>query len=96
MIKEISEVTVASPTFKEVLNRIDEKNEEAAVDIYCRMLIGLVGLVIAVLVFIFAAPSDKLLGTVFLIFPVFPVFWGVSEDYTDAKRELLGKPSEVG
>lgn len=89
-----SEVHTASPTLKEVLKKIDDRNENAAVDIYLRILIGTVGLIVAILVFIFANPNEKMLGIAFSIFPVLPVFWGVSDDFAEAKVALREQSKE--
>jgi hypothetical protein len=88
-------VKSASPTLKEILKKVDERNANAAVDIYIRLMLGLLGLAGAVTIFVFAAPDDKMLGLGFLIIPVFPVFFGVSDDFADARRELLKERNET-
>lgn len=83
------------PTFAEILKKVSERNETAAVDIYGRLLLGLLGLVGATVVFIFADPADKILGNVFLFVPTLPVVWGIADDYLDAKIALQRERAEV-
>lgn len=95
MSKTISEVTKPSPTFAEILKKVNARNEEAAVDIYGRFLIGALGLVCTAAVIIFADPTDKLLGLVFLIAPVLPVFFGISDDFFEAKHAITEDRKEA-
>lgn len=95
-MEELSlKMKVSKPTFVEILKKVSERNETAAVDIYGRLLLGLIGLVGAVVVFVFADPSDKMLGVVFLFIPTLPVAWGVSDDYFDARLSLQGELAGV-
>lgn len=95
MTEAISEVKTTSPTLKEILKKVDERNKTAAVDIYVRMMLGLVGLAGAVAVFVFAQPADKMLGLGFLIIPTLPACFGIADDFTDAKSDLLKEYNEV-
>lgn len=79
----------AKPQLAEILKKVHERNESAAVDIYCRVLLGAFGLIIALIVFIWADSSDKPLALVFLLIPVFPVAFGVADDFAEARNELL-------
>lgn len=85
----------AEPAFAEILKKVSERNETAAVDICGRLLLGLLGLIGAVVVFIFADPADKVLGIVFLFVPTLPVIWRVTDDYLDAKISIERELSEV-
>lgn len=95
MTKIILKAKSSSPSFAEILKKVDERNKTAAVDVYGRILLGLIGFAGAVVVFVFADQNDKFLGLVFLFIPTMPVIWGVSDDITDAKLNLLKECSEV-
>lgn len=88
-------VKPSEPSVAKILKKVSERNEEAAVDIYGRLLLGLLGLAGAVVVFTFADPADKILGNVLLFIPTLPVVWGIADDYFDAKIDLQKEHSEV-
>lgn len=95
MTRTILKVITPAPTFAEILKKVDENNKTASVDIYGRILLGFIGFAGAVAVFIFADQNDKFLGLIFLFIPTMPVVWGVSDDITDAKLNLLKECTEV-
>lgn len=83
------------PTFREILKKVAERNETAAVDIHGRFGLGLLGLAGLIVILVFAPMPDKMLGLIFLIFPGLPAFFGVYDDFVDAKRELVQERSKV-
>ena len=95
MTKTILKAKTASPILAEILKKVDENNKTAAVDIYIRILLGIIGIAGAMTVFVFADQNDKLLGLVFLFIPTMPVIWGISDDIMDAKLKLSQECSEV-
>lgn len=76
------------PTFREILKKVAERNETAAVDIFLRGLLGVIGLVGLIYVIVFSEANDKIAGLVLLMFPVLPVVYGVIDDFKQAIREI--------
>lgn len=83
------------PKIREILKKVSERNESAAVDIYGRLALALLGLLGLIVILVFAPMADKPLGLIFLIFPGIPAFFGIYDDLADAKKELIQERCEV-
>jgi hypothetical protein len=71
----------------EVYRKMQENNENAAVDMYSRMVIGALFLIVAISCIIFANGVEKLVG-VALFMPTGLAVAGLIMNYNDAKRDL--------
>lgn len=83
------------PTVRHVLRQMRIRNEDAAVDVYERAAIGVVGLVIS-LAFLAAVdgPERFVAAALFLLFPVIPIAAGINVDYIDARNDLTSSPEK--
>lgn len=94
-MKNLASMGRRKPAIREILKKVSERNESAAVDIYGRLALGLLGTLGLIVILVFAPTPDKPLGLIFLIFPGLPAFFGVYDDLVDAKNELIQERCEV-